>query len=65
MKFVEKPLIHPPKPQPVQLADEKWHACGDQICMSPAEAKKLLRNKAAVGRYMRESDNLIDYYRAQ
>jgi len=63
--FVEKPLIHPPKPKPVTLIDERWYPCGERICMSPAEAKKLLRNKAEVGRYMRESDNLIDYYRAQ
>jgi hypothetical protein len=33
--------------------------------MNPAEAKKLLRNKAELGRYMTEMNNLVDYYRKQ
>ncbi len=45
--------------------DERWYPCGDQVCMKPAEAKKVLRNKTEVGRYMREMDNLVDYYRKQ
>jgi hypothetical protein len=63
--FVEKQIVHPPRPKPVQLLDERWYACGNQVCMKPAEAKKVLRNKAEVGRYMREMDNLVDYYRKQ
>lgn len=63
--IVEKPLIHPPKPNPVRLRDEHWYACGEQVCMTPAEAKKVLENKAEVGRYMTEMNNLVEYYRHQ
>lgn len=63
--FVEKTVVHPPKPKPVKLMDERWYPCGDQLCMAPAEAKKVLRNKAEVGRYMGEMNNLVEYYRKQ
>ena len=64
----QAPIVHPSKPRPVTLQDEKWYPCGPNgksLCMNPAEAKKLLRNKAELGRYMTEMNNLVDYYRKQ
>lgn len=61
--FVDAPIIHPPRPRPVQLFNERWYACGEQICMSPADAKKMMQNKAEIARFMREMDNLVEYYR--
>lgn len=54
---------HPPTPSPLKLEQPKWQACGDKVCMTVDEAKKVNRNSVAVGRWMGQAKAALTYYR--
>ena len=56
-------IIHPPIPKPVTMRDERLMACGEMVCMSVVDAKRMIANKAAAGAWMDEAMNIIVYYR--
>jgi len=57
--------IHPPRPAPVKLYDPPWKICGDNVCLTPREAERDLRNKVEIGRFIFEAQSLINYYRRE
>lgn len=57
--------VKPARPAPLKLYDEPYKACGKNLCLTPAEAQKALKNKAAVSQWMGEANNLLDYYESK
>lgn len=58
------PLVEivPARPSPLRLSSEKFSVCGKAICLTAAQAKKLMLNKVATIRYIEQSNALLDYY---
>lgn len=60
--------VHPPLPAPVKLDSPAWQECQDEhgnplVCLTASEAKKAIRNKVAVGRWMGSMGSIVRYYR--
>jgi nitrous oxide reductase accessory protein NosL len=66
-RVVQPNIIHPERPTPIRLKDEKLYPCKvdgqDVLCMKPQDAEILIENKVIVGRWVSEANNIIDYYR--
>ncbi|WP_092498661.1 hypothetical protein [Faunimonas pinastri] len=60
-------IVHPARPGPVKLYDEKWQGCesGKMVCVTPDDARKSVENKIAVGRWMTKMNGLVTYYEKQ
>ena len=56
--------IKPPRPK---MVDEHWLVCqnetGQVVCMTPADAEKIIQNKIAIGRYADSLEAIIKYYK--
>ena len=67
-----KPLFeaeeyHPPLPRPARLQTEQFVACPQDdthICLTPDDAKKVVRNKAELLRWIKEANALLVFYRS-
>lgn len=57
-------IFQPVRPRPVQLYDEQWRKCeqGQMVCLTPNDAKKTVRNKVTIGRWMSEMNGIVTYY---
>jgi len=49
------------------MVDEHWLVCqnetGQVVCMTPADAEKIIQNKIAIGRYADSLEAIIKYYK--
>ena len=58
-------FYHPSKPRKAQIADEKFVNCNvpGYVCLSKADAKRVIGNKVEAGRVIKQYDAIVDYYR--
>lgn len=57
--------IAPPLPAPLHIARVHWRTCdrGSKACLSWVDARRMERNKVAIGRWMGQANAVIEYYR--
>lgn len=54
--------VKPARPAPLVLYNEHFKLCGQSLCITPTEAKRVLQNKLEVYNWMRQANALFCYY---
>lgn len=55
-------IVRPPLPAPIKLTRVHWRPCGEDVCVSIADAKAQIDNRIKVGRWMSTMNAAVQYY---